>query len=354
MTLSEVTKLIKHYRFLILYCPAIISAIFLAFGLTHITYYAEARVHAVNPYGQIPMSAMISTAASFFDVNEWSDDGDGSTVTLAESDEGGEGLLLRAEGHNPSACVAAANSAAAYISEQAQTTYDNLNQSGRGAIQSLFLGEKEPAAEGALNELGEGVVLEALKALVEYDTLSECSFSVMQATEATPDYASVIKSTLLFFFAGLFIAFCTVLAKNIAAGLVSNAKEVEEQLKLPILASTSNENAASIAWIKILAVQESVPQSIALISDSVAVGHQFLQSFIESSREITEQSRPNVKPKIECCSYSDTEEALLVAAESEITVLCVHEWHDSVNRLHQITDDLALVKSNIIGIVYFA
>ncbi len=146
----------------------------------------------------------------------------------ADYDSASSTVTVTATGANPDAVVAAANEVA--LSAQ-KKTYEFLGQEPDTAQAA------EQAEEAALDSPAANATEAALLALLSDEMVS---ISVTEATAAKVESSGAAKYTIVALIAGLLLAICIVVIRDMVRGSIHNAYEVGENYELRLLGRVGN------------------------------------------------------------------------------------------------------------------
>lgn len=204
----------------------------------------------------------------------------------AEYNSASSTVTVTATGSNPDAVVAAANEVALAAQKK---TYEFLGQEPDAAQAA------EQAEEAMLDAPATNAAEAALLALLSDEVIS---ISVTEATAAKAESSNSSKYVIVAFLAGLFLAICIILVRDMVRGSIHNAYEVEESFDLPLLGRVDNRrrqnsDAADAHAASLLAALDFAcddARAICLIPTEAAVSATAVVAALEAASEKAERT----------------------------------------------------------------
>ena len=312
MTLEDLTALLKRYAKLCILLPT--ACIILALGWTFLfqTGYSATASFVTN--GDLALAQGLSNniAASYSN----------STLKVScSSVASSKTIVVTASGDNPNSCVEAANN----VANDAVKEYKSVNNS---------------------------VVA-----------------SINEATFATSNNSSLIRTVLAALLGGLFFAVCLVVIIDLIRGSLKSTRDIEECADYPVIGTAFSPQGSERLLANIQFTYKGMPSTVAVVpvgSASAApivareLGGAFERAdvrvrLVKGSPTATKfrVAVPDNAAVVVSCEPLDLGMgAAYIANNADVTVVCVREWTDSKKQLASTLKELELAKANIVGIAY--
>lgn len=196
------------------------------------------------------------------------------------------------------------------------------------------------------------------------------SVTANEATYAEVTSLSLPKAMLIALCAGLFIALCFILLKNMIKTPIKSKNDIEAASGLSVIGTIPNHDRGERLLANIRFLTEESPKTIAVIPTGLTgasltcaeLAMAFENSGFAVSRiqgnahaqNIGTIATSGVVSVIECPPLSEGVGAVYIAREADITILSACEWVDSCKALESIVEELRFAKANIGGVVFLA
>lgn len=313
MTFSDLIKLIKRYIKLVILVPLICIVVSITTVLLlPNTYVAKATLLTS---GDVSLAAgFAQSEAAFYSQND--------IFVTASTETGYRTISIEAEGKDYGGCIAAANATVL-------------------------------AAADDCREVTEKV-----------------SVTANEATFASSTSPSLIKTGLVAFVVGLFVAICVIIIFDIVKAPIKSGQDAEDAAELPVIGVIPNRDRGERLLANVRFLSDEIPSTIAVVPagltgttltcaelTSAFENAGFSASRVKGSAHaqgLNTIAIPGVISIIECASLDEGVGAVYIAREADLTIVCVNQWIDTRKSLESVVDELKFAKAKVKGIVYLS
>ena len=311
MTLSDLTKLIRHYIKIIIVIPIICMVLAVAFSLLlPPTYRAKATLLTS---GDIALaSGFAQNEAEIYSQNN---------IEVSTSTEAAyRTITITAEGKDYGGCIAAANATVLAAAED----YRKAN--------------------------------------------SQVSISTNEATFAESITQGITKTVLISLVAGLFIVICAVALIDAKKMPIKSRRDIEIASGLPVVGNVPTRDRGERLLANVRFLDDNQPSTIAVVpvgfTGATLTCAELASAFEYVGTPVTRikgnphaqglntVSLPGITTIIECAPLSEGMGAIYIAKEADITLLCASAWRDSRKSLISLVEELRFAKVNIGGVIF--
>lgn len=255
----------------------------------------------------------------------------------------------------------ASKEAASYSSSQVHVSSTSLSSSKQvvitasGADQAICISAANDVANNAVKQYKE--------------TNSSIVGTVSEATYAANNGPSMIRSVIVAFFVGLFIAICIIMLLDAVKMPIKSPRDAETESKLDVLGTAPSVEGGERLLANLQFRCDGRPSTIAVVPVGVASVAPVVARELAGALERNDirvklvKGSPHAKKfqvsvpadaaiVVSCEPLDEGMGAAYIAHSAEITVLCVSEWADSKKQLAYTIRELELARANIAGIAY--
>ncbi len=201
-------------------------------------------------------------------------------------------------------------------------------------------------------------------------TNKTAAISTNEASYAENVSPNILKTALIAFICGLFIAICIVGVVDSVKTPVKSKNDVERLLDIPIIGDIPNRDRGERLLANVRFLSDEPPSTIAIVptglTGATITCAELASAFEHSGTAVrrikgnphaegfNEIPLPGIISIIECSPISEGMGAVYVAKEADVTILCVREWLDSRKALSNVVEELRFAQCNIAGLVYLS
>lgn len=351
MTLLDVLKLGRHYIkmvvIVVVVCTLAGAGLGVAkAGLGNAEYSAEAVLTISEPTATVSAGELMPLAQAIATnvVAENSSDG----VTVSQTyDLASRTIAFTAVASSETESIEAANNAARQTADETAALLREIADQYRSEIQS------EESAES--KEL-DGTVTFGLSERNRAAALEMVSFTVNDASQAAINSgkSTVLKYMLVGFVGGLLLDLCLVSVINFTKRPLKSQRELEECLRLPVLAKTSDSAFAQRLGLALGCMTDDKTASacILLVGCHDSQFHNARESFVEEMASASKVTVNGKEISMEVCApFDQCIESMLVAHNSQIVVLVASPWVNTLTEIEETVAILDVLKANLVGSV---
>ena len=207
-------------------------------------------------------------------------------------------------------------------------------------------------------------------AVKEYKSVNESIIaSINEATFATSNNSSLVKTALTAFFGGLFIVIFLILIFDWVRAPLKSVHDIEGCTDYPVIGTAISPQSSERLLANIQFIYRGKPSTVAVVpigsaSAAPIVARELCGAFervdvrvrlVKGSPAATKfrVAVPDGAAVMVSCEPLDLGMgAAYIANNADVTVVCVREWTDSKKQLASTLKELELAKANIVGIAY--
>lgn len=314
MTLLDLLALVRHHWRLMVFMPVVCAAVcFAVLSLMPTQYQASVVLNATGEAAGV--GSIASSERSAADLR-------GANVSIT-TDTKAKTITITAQGGNADDCVTVANEIADKTVKRSATTYEKV------------------------------------------------AITAQRPDAATNSSPSRLRYTAIFFAAGCILALCIVVLIDARRTLVKNAVGLAKATALPILATLPSEGSSErlVANTRFASGMDApaticvVPCGVSESAKKVCAAYSAAFSEENIAHRVIKADR-NIKGVLSsgvhaasidiiCCnSTASGMSGIYIARESQVVVVSVQQWADSLADLEDTLGELSLADGNVVGLAY--
>lgn len=354
MTLSDFWLVVRHCIRLVVIVPIVcavlagccVCASDLMWGRS---FKADATLSIADP-SSILNTTSLSNLMNAIAQSETSAVTNESTIAVAESDAAEQSVTFTVSAASANDAVSTANLLTSRTAESIRQMLDDQSDA------YLKISDEAARAE-------EGVLLsQNITAADRAAALRSCAITASGAklAESSSLVSIVLKYALVGFVGGLFLVICALALFDSAKRPIKGRADVAEVANLPILAEGSSAVFGERLWANIQFVKEDA-KTICIVPISGTSDGQIAATLSKAIEDYYSEQISNahsldtidIDPPavIECNALSSDIEGARVARESDITLLVVQPWSDTVPTLRNALAELKLAGASVEGLI---
>lgn len=354
MTLSDLWLVVRHYIKLVIIVPIVCAVLAgccacAVDSMRGQSFKADATLSIADP-SSILNTTSLSNLMSAIAQSEASAATNESTTVVAESDAADQSVTFTVSAASASDAVSTANLLTSQTAESIRQTLDDQSDT-----YLKISDEAAQAEEGVLPSQG----------ITAADRAAALRCCVLTVSEAKLDESGslapmVIKYMLVGLVGGLFLVICFLALFDSAKRPIKGRADIAEVTSLPVLAEGSSAVFGERLWANIQFVKEEA-KTICIVPISGVSDGQIaaaLSKAIEnyytgqiSNAHSCDTVGINSSTVVECNALSSDIEGARVARESDITLLVVRPWTDTVPTLRNALAELNLAGASVEGLI---
>lgn len=358
MTFFDLCNMVRHYWIIVITVVLIcLIGSALIYTVTFSPKYtATATIVAADPSGNLTTDQLLSTVQSIAlnTENEMSNESVEVKGSLVKT-TGSQYYELSATTPDPSLSVESVNTAANKIANSAKDTYNAMQKTLDGKLQD-YTNNSE-----LFKNLG-GNDIDMIRDITRNDEFSFCQFMVETAKNAKQQGSPLGRFIAAGVIIGVLLSFCGLALYGYIRRPVVNRKSLEDKTDIPVWAIKPKKS--EILWANIQFADDSIPASICLLpvrGNSKELSSALVHSIDASGNSAVLATFGKVDAQINasdcinvfaCDSISKDASSLWCARQSEVTIICVWQWHDRIEDLEEAIQEVELAKAKIAGIAY--
>lgn len=354
MTLSDLWLVVRRYIKLVIIIPIACAVLAgcCACGTDFIrgqSFKADATLSIADP-SSILNTTSLSNLMNAIAQSEASTATNESTTVVAESDAANQSVTFMVSAASESDAVSTASSLTSRTAESIRQTLDDQSDT--------YLKISDEAAQAE-----DGVMLsQGITAADRAAALRCCVLTVSEAklAESGSLVSKVLKYALVGLVGGLFLVVCAFALFDSAKRPIKGCADIAEVTDLPILAESSSAVFGERLLANIQFVKEDV-KTICIVPISGASDGRIASTLSKAIEDYYSGQISNACSRdtidinaftvIECSALSSDIEGARVARESDITLLVVRPWTDTVPTLRNALAELNLAGASVEGLI---